>query len=93
MKVISQVMTAVSGLYQKKDSNGDYQNTEKTKTPFRFYFKMGFKTLCPQTDKYIKNCIENAQDDLLPASEVLMLSAEDSKKYNKYLAKHYVICK
>ncbi len=68
----------------------DYRKNEN---PIPFYYKLGFKTLGPTRDKEIRKCLETHRYNMLPSTEILILTAEDSKKYNKYLAKHCIISK
>ncbi len=51
----------------------DYRSDQN---PIPFYYKLGFRALNPEADKYIKKCIEESDYNALPDSELLVLTSE-----------------
>lgn len=54
-------------------SLSDYRSNEN---PIPFYYKCGFKALNPQTDEYIKKCLETSNFNKLPDLQLLVLNNE-----------------
>ncbi len=52
--------------------------------PIPFFYKLGFKAIDENTDKYIKLCLENSQYDMLPKSATLLLTPEAIEANKKY---------
>ena len=66
-----------------------YSDYRKNENPIPFYYKLGFKSLNPKRDSYIRECIEKSQFNMLPSSEVLILTSEAVKAKNKELANSF----
>jgi GNAT superfamily N-acetyltransferase len=68
-----------------------FSNYRKDENPIPFYYKMGFRSLDPKTDKYIQECLQKSQIGMLPKSEVLILTSEAVKNRNKELASNFTV--
>ncbi|MCD7740510.1 MAG: GNAT family N-acetyltransferase [Candidatus Gastranaerophilales bacterium] len=55
----------------------------QNENPIPFYYKMGFKSISPKTDKYIQECIKTSEYDKLPNSSILLLSSQTVKNNKK----------
>ncbi len=69
-------------------SLSEYRNNE---SPIPFYYKLGFRAVDPSMDYFIQNCLAKSEYNLMPSSELLILSSEAAQARNKYLARHYTI--
>lgn len=68
-----------------------FSDYRKNENPIPFYYKLGFKSLDPQQDNYIRQCLEKSQYNMLPSSEVLILTSDAVKAKNNELANNFTI--
>ena len=68
-----------------------FSDYRKNENPIPFYYKLGFRTLNPNRDKYIQNCLRFSQYSMLPSSEVLILTSEAVKARNKELTENFTV--
>lgn len=60
-----------------------FSKYRQNENPIPFYYKLGFKTLNPKQDKYIRDCLESSKYNMLPSSEVLILTSDAVKNRNE----------
>ena len=63
----------------------------QNESPIPFYYKLGFRAVDPAEDYYIQHCLAQNEYNLMPSSELLILTSETVKERNKYLARHYTM--
>ncbi len=62
-----------------------FSNYRKNENPIPFYYKLGFKAINPKSDKYIQECLEKSRYNMLPESELLILTSDVVKaKANEF---------
>ena len=61
--------------------------------PIPFYYKLGFKALDGNKDESIKKWINKSMYNMLPDSELLMLTPEAAKEKNKYFCENFTLTK